>query len=976
MSEEQNIDSIFCSAIEIESGAERSKYLQRVCGDNSDLYRQVERLIEAHICGGSVLDSPDLQIDATLDQSISERTGSQIGPYKLLQQLGEGGMGVVFMAEQSKPVQRRVALKIIKPGMDSRRVIARFEAERQALAMMDHPNIAKVLDVGQTDSGLPYFAMELVNGVPITQFCDEQHLTARERLELFIPICQAVQHAHQKGIIHRDIKPSNLLVALYDGRPVPKVIDFGVAKATAGRLTEKTMFTSLGQIIGTIEYMSPEQAMRNQLDIDTRSDVYSLGVVLYELLCGDTPFDKRRLRAAAIDELLKIIREEEPLKPSTRLSGSETLPSVAANRSTEPVKLSALVRGELDWIVMKALDKERDRRYETANGFARDIQRYLNDEAVQACPPSTLYRFRKFGSRNKAALTTASILGLALLVTIVGVAGSIGWAVRNRAAIEEQVARERSALSHSNDGRTLLRKGDLSGAVREFRMVTELDPEGAEAFYDLAEALHAQGDVTGAIREYERAIDTTPDNAEYHNRLGRALIDQADLEGAMRAFHTSITLNPEYADAYFNLARAHKLSGDLKEAKRLYQRTIAIDPDHKTAHQNLGLIFKEQGNIENAIRELRTAVEIDPQYALAQRQLGDVFRESGDNAAAIETYRTAIALRIDGGGPHLNLALALEATGDTEGAARELEKAVEFVAESAMDHSNRGLALRQQNDLEGAILAFRKAMEIEPTNADYCNSLGDTQLSMGDVNSAVRTYKTAIEIDPNYYRSRHNLGRALSQQGDLDGAIREFETAIKLNPTYSWSHIELGRTLAQVGRHAEAIGPFTEGISLGANHHRRWIELAQCHRALGNTEEYETCCRAIVECFSKPDDRSISEWGYLGQGLYRVGQFEQARQALEACIELRGDNGPSINGGVRWWYYTMSLHCLGEADLAKKYFTQLDEIISEHPRPSNDIYVRLHAEAAELLGLADHATRDENAADVPSQDEPVVHSEP
>ena len=291
-------------------------------------------------------------------------------------------MGVVYMAEQQEPVARRVALKIIKPGMDTQQVIARFEAERQALAMMDHPNIAKVLDAGTTDSGRPYFVMELVNGIPITEFCDQQHLTARERLELFIPICQAVQHAHQKGIIHRDIKPSNILIALYDGRPVPKVIDFGVAKAISQKLTEKTVFTGLGQIVGTLEYMSPEQAQRNQLDIDTRSDVYSLGVVLYELLTGDTPFDKRRLRSSAWDEMLRIIREEEPPKPSTKLSSSEILASVAANRKIDPAKLSALVRGELDWIVMKALEKDRTRRYETASGLAADVQHFLDDEPV------------------------------------------------------------------------------------------------------------------------------------------------------------------------------------------------------------------------------------------------------------------------------------------------------------------------------------------------------------------------------------------------------------------------------------------------------------------------------------------------------------------------------------------------------------------------------------------------------------------
>jgi WD40 repeat protein/serine/threonine protein kinase len=348
-----------------------------------------------------------------------------IGPYKLLEQIGEGGFGVVFMAEQTQPVRRKVALKVLKPGMDTRQVVARFEAERQALALMDHPHIARVFDGGATPSGRPYFVMELVKGVPITDFCDQNRLTPRQRLELFIPVCQAVQHAHQKGIIHRDLKPSNVLVSVRDTTPVPKVIDFGVAKALGEELTDKTLFTGFAQMIGTPLYMSPEQAGQSGLDIDTRSDIYSLGVLLYELLTSTTPLDKTRLKEANYDEIRRIVREEEPPKPSTRISTlGQAATVVSTNRQSDPRKLSQFVRGELDWIVMKALEKDRNRRYETAVAFAADVQRYLHDEPVQACPPSAMYHFRKFALRNKPALLTASVVALAVLLTVAGLAAS------------------------------------------------------------------------------------------------------------------------------------------------------------------------------------------------------------------------------------------------------------------------------------------------------------------------------------------------------------------------------------------------------------------------------------------------------------------------------------------------------------------------------------------------------------------------
>src|SRR5262245_46023736 len=453
---EDHLMTVFTAALDCGSAAERDAYLDRACAGDPGLRGRVEALLRAHARAGGFLGRADPEGAGGPEPVAGRGTpaaglapGAVVaGRYKLLERVGEGGMGEVWMAEQTEPVRRKVALKLIKPGMDSRAVLARFDAERQALALMDHPNIAKVLDAGTTEDRRPFFVMELVRGVPITRFCDERKLTPRQRLELFVPVCQAVQHAHQKGVIHRDLKPANVLVAPYDGRPVPKVIDFGIAKAAGQPLTEKTLFTGIGAVVGTPEYMSPEQAELNNADIDTRSDVYSLGILLYELLTGTTPLTRKRLKEAALLELLRLVREEEPPRPSTRLSTTDELPTVAANRGMEPRKLSGLVRGELDWIVMKALEKDRSRRYETASGFALDVQRYLADEPVLACPPSAGYRLRKFGRRNRASLITALTVFVALLAAV----GGIGWAMRDRAAVAEEVARTNTVRREKLEG--------------------------------------------------------------------------------------------------------------------------------------------------------------------------------------------------------------------------------------------------------------------------------------------------------------------------------------------------------------------------------------------------------------------------------------------------------------------------------------------------------------------------------------------
>ena len=423
-----NARSIFMQALDLDDPREQEAYLRRACGGDDRLRARVEALIRAHRAVGSfVLDrAPGADVAVTVDvPPPTERPGSLIGPYKLLEVIGEGGMGVVYMAEQAHPIRRKVALKVIKPGMDTKQVIARFEAERQALALMDHPNIAKVLDAGAADNGRPYFVMELVRGIPITDYCDRARLPIPERLELFIQVCQAVQHAHQKGIIHRDLKPSNVLVTLHDGVPVPQVIDFGVAKAIGQQLTEKTLFTGFAQLVGTPLYMSPEQAELSGLDIDTRSDIYSLGVLLYELLTGTTPFDREALGKAAFDEVRRVIREEEPPRPSTRLSTlGATLTEVSAKRGSDPRRLAKLVRGELDWIVMRALEKDRNRRYESASGLAADVRRYLDDEPVAACPPSAWYRLSKAAHRHRVVLVTTAVVATALVVAVLSLAYS------------------------------------------------------------------------------------------------------------------------------------------------------------------------------------------------------------------------------------------------------------------------------------------------------------------------------------------------------------------------------------------------------------------------------------------------------------------------------------------------------------------------------------------------------------------------
>jgi eukaryotic-like serine/threonine-protein kinase len=500
-------ETVFHEALAKPRG-ERAAFLDAACASQPELRAAVQALLAAHEASGNPLDRPPAEVAQTLDSrpdlawpDAADSSGvtanypshpalgmAIAGRYKLVEEIGEGGMGTVYMSRQTTPVKRLVAVKIIKPGMDSKEVLARFESERQALALMDHPNIAKVLDGGVTESGRPFFVMELVKGKPLTQYCDQCKLTPRQRLELFLPVCQAIQHAHQKGVIHRDIKPSNVLVALYDDRPVPKVIDFGLAKATGQALTERTLITGFGALVGTPEYMSPEQANLNNQDIDTRCDIYSLGVLLYELLTGSTPVDRKSLANAAVLEVLRIVREVEAPRPSTKLSSSANLPSIAANRGTEPARLTKLLRGELEWVLLKALEKDRSRRYETASGLARDIERYLADEVVEARPPSAGNRLRKFARRHKAQVIAGSFLLLALLA---GIAGTTFGLLRAQKAQVRAEAGEKLA-------------GDRLKQVVQEKQHAEEEKKKAETARKKAEAEKQNADA--ARREAQRQL--------------------------------------------------------------------------------------------------------------------------------------------------------------------------------------------------------------------------------------------------------------------------------------------------------------------------------------------------------------------------------------------------------------------------------------------------------------------------------------
>jgi tetratricopeptide (TPR) repeat protein/serine/threonine protein kinase len=766
-------EAIFAAALGKPSPEERRAFLAEACSADAELRARVEALLAAHENPDSFLEPCRAGLVPTVDEpSFRERPGTMIGPYKLMEQIGEGGMGLVFVAEQQHPVRRKVALKVLKPGMDTRQVVARFEAERQALALMDHPNIATVHDGGETATGRPYFVMELVKGVPITAYCDDNRLTPRQRLELFVDVCQAVQHAHQKGIIHRDLKPSNVLVSSHDGVPVVKVIDFGVAKAIGQQLTDKTLYTQLSQFIGTPLYMSPEQAGQSSLDVDTRSDIYALGVLLYELLTGTTPFDKDRLQEVGYDELRRIIREEEPPRPSTRLSTlGQAATTISMQRQSDPKRLSQLIRGELDWIVMKCLEKDRNRRYETANSLIQDIVCYLHDEPVQACPPSAGYRLRKFVRRHKGPMAAVCIV---FLVLVGGIITTTWGFLTARAAKDAEAEARQRAQEHFQIAKT---------AVDDYLTGVTEDPDLKRAdFNKLRKKL-----LEAAVPFYQRFVEQKPGDAALEAERGRAYFRLALLRDNMG----------EKAEALANCAQARTIFAKLAAE-------LPTVPDYRLnlakSHGNLGNLLANLGQRDQAEAAYRAALVIQeklaadfptvPQYrqdlAASHNNLGALLKDVGKHDQAEVAYREALTIRDK-----------LATDFPTEPRCRQ---------DLALSHNNVAVLLRELGKYHQAEAAHRAALAIQdklaadfPTVPQYRqelarshNNLGILRVSLGQRDQAEAAYRTAIIIEdklaadfptvPQYRQelaiSHNNLGHLLADLGQRDQAEAAYRTAM------------------------------------------------------------------------------------------------------------------------------------------------------------------------------------------------------
>ena len=867
MSETSPAEDIFFAALQRATPAEQSAYLDEACAGQPALRAEVERLLAAHTRAGGFLESgadghvgrPDADRQSVTTDLPNPNLGSVVAKkYKLLQQIGEGGMGSVWMADQTEPIKRRVAVKLIRVERgQSRTVLSRFEAERQAIALMDHPHIAKLLDAGTAETGLPFFVMELVKGVPLNEYCDSNRLCIPDRLQLFMQVCSAVQHAHQKGIIHRDLKPSNILVESYDGKPVPKVIDFGLAKATSGlQLTEHTLFTGFGNVMGTPQYMAPEQATFNAMDVDTRADVYSLGVILYELLTGTTPLTRDTIKKVALDEILKLIREQEAPTPSSRLSTSDGKPSVAANRQTEQAKLGRFVRGELDWIVMKALNKERDRRYETANGFAKDVERFLNHEPVQAGPPSARYTLKKFVRRNRPQVIASGLLLFVLLAGIVGTTfGLIQTArQRNRAIAAEE---ETSAVLLDLRGEQERTKSALIAETKaRGRARTALNAMTDDVIEKLFARQQELGDDEKAFlrrvltyyEEYAREQGNTED--------ARAIA----AEGQRRVAKVRETLGEkrEAAECYRVAIRAYQILTTDFPAKSEYRRELVA------CRINLGHLLKALGSTADAEGEYRSALVLAEKLAdelpaepfhsrvlaLTHKHLGSLLDDMNHRAEAAKMYERAIAM-------HLKLA-------------EQHPRNTQYQQDLADCHNGLAVLWSGLGHREDAEEQFRLAFAIRkklvadhPKSLEYRRALGDSHFNLGILLERQGSYEKSQE--------HHRLAIAIKQQlaaehpavpsyrAELGRAHKTLASALAStkNDTEAEKHYRLSLDIAQ-----ELVADFADVIAYSRDVAAASAGLGDLFQLRGRMAKAEEHYRRRTDCGRK-----------VGSGSPRVAHF-------------------------------------------------------------------------------------------------------
>jgi serine/threonine protein kinase/tetratricopeptide (TPR) repeat protein len=1012
---DRRVNDIVSRAIEAPDPEARRALLDATCAHDHELRRRVEALLHVQEAATSFPDGapspptaepttfsdrPDV-LGATQDfdpalvppAPIAEGPGSVIGPYTLRKKIGEGGMGTVFLAEQEKPVRRQVALKVIKPGMDTEQVVGRFEAERQALALMDHPSIARVLDAGATATGRPYFVMELVQGLPITRYCDEARLSLPGRLELFGAVCSAIQHAHQKGVIHRDIKPSNVLVTLVDGEPVPKVIDFGVAKAIGRRLTDRSGLTQHGALVGTLEYMSPEQAGLSGTDVDTRTDIYSLGVLLYELLTGTTPLGRQRLREDEFPEVLRRLKEEEPPRPSARLSDPGTaLASIAAARGVEPARLARLVRGDLDWIALKALEKDRARRYDSAAGIARDIRRHLDGDPVEACPPSRSYRLRKFARKHRAALATASAFA-ALLVAATALSAALAvWARSERRKAEDRLDKLGQANVATEAAlRRARAEADKATVVNDFLVK------------DLLEQAEPANSAVGDRLLLREAVDRAAE------KVGDRFRGRPEVEWALRW---------SLSKTYHGLGAWEKAEAHARAGLDLARRVHGPDsPEAWASLSGLAHMLIHRGRNAEAIDLGRLAADglvrrlgpDDPTTLAARQYLASAYREAGDAREAVAIQEQVVPRMSAHWGPdhsetltaRHNLASAYRAAGRNAEAIAQLEEVVRLhTAREGADHPDTLVA---RNTLADAYLAANRVAPAAAMLEDVVprmtatlganhpgtlaarNNLASAYRASGRIDDAIallgevaRLQSAGLGADhPDTLTARNNLATTYRAAGRTAEAIAELGEVVRLrtarqgadHPDTLTTRNNLALAYRAAGRTAEAIPQYEEVVRLmrvrpGADHPDTLVarnNLAVAYRAVGRLEEASAQFEAVVPAYRRdfgPDDpRTVKATANLAEADEALGRWAAAESVWAGLLASTRASSPA-NGP----FLAYLLGQVGRCRLGQSKWAEAEPVLRESldvlERARPDDWMRFDAMSTlgvALIGQGHHA---------------------